>query len=106
MTNFLVAAFGSNEFTTGFELVGVKTIISTTDLDEYHCSKLLFETLKRNDIGLLIVEEHTLEELSQQDRFIVENYLRPVVVVLTEKPNDGSLRRQIRRAIGIDIYEH
>lgn len=106
MNDLLIGVFGSNEFTTGFELVGIKAVINTAELDEQQRHRLLFETMKRGDLGVLIIEEKSLVGLSSQDRLIVENYLKPVVVILTDKPNDGSLRRQITRAIGVDVYEH
>jgi vacuolar-type H+-ATPase subunit F/Vma7 len=100
-----LAAFGGSDFTLGFELVGVKIIISTDQLTPESCVDLLFSTLKRTDIGVLIADEKVLRGLSIQDRTIMENYIRPVVIVLSDGVSDNSsLRRQITRAIGVDVY--
>jgi vacuolar-type H+-ATPase subunit F/Vma7 len=100
-----LGVFGGSEFTLGFELAGINTIISTNDLDENERHELLFNTLKRSDIGVLIADERALIGLSSTDRMLIENYIRPVVIVLSETASDtGSLRRQILRAIGVDVY--
>ncbi len=100
-----VAVFGGNEFTLGFELIGVKTVVNTDTLNEQERIDLLFSTLKLPGIGILIVDEKSIAGISSQDRYIMENYIRPVVIVLSEKASDiSSLRRQIIRAIGVDVY--
>jgi vacuolar-type H+-ATPase subunit F/Vma7 len=100
-----LGVFGGSEFTLGFELVGVNTIVHTTNLAEQQRIDLLFETLKRHDIGVLIVDEKSLIGITPSDRMIIENYIRPVVIVLSDTASDtSSLRRQILRAIGVDVY--
>ena len=100
-----IGVFGENAFTLGFELAGVKHIIETDGLDEQAKVDLLFKTLKRTEIGVLVADERSLKGLSTQDRMIIENYIRPVVIVLSETASDtSSLRRQITRAIGVDVY--
>jgi vacuolar-type H+-ATPase subunit F/Vma7 len=100
-----LGVFGGSEFTLGFELVGVKKAFSTDNLAEQERIDLLFSVLKAHEIGILIVDEKSLTGISAQDRFTIENYIRPVVIVLNENASDtGSLRRQIIRAIGVDVY--
>jgi len=107
MSELAIAVLGRSAFTLGFELSGVRVVVNTTSLDAASTTGLLFDTLKRQDIGVLIIEDKTLAMLSAQDRTSVENYIRPVVVVLSETASDpASLRRQITRAIGVDVYEH
>ena len=100
-----IGVFGGSEFTVGFELVGINVIVNTDDKDEQQRIDLLFDTLKRTDIGILIVDERSLAGITGPDRLIIENYIRPVVIVLSERASDtSSLRRQIIRAIGVDVY--
>lgn len=100
-----LACFGGSDFTLGFELVGIRTVVSTEGLTDEQSAELLFATLKRHDIGVLIADEKALRGLSTQDRTIMENYIRPVVIVLSDGESDSSsLRRQITRAIGVDVY--
>jgi vacuolar-type H+-ATPase subunit F/Vma7 len=100
-----IGVFGGSEFTVGFELTGINVIVYTDGLSEQQRIDLLFETLKHHDIGILIVDEKSLAGISGPDRLIIENYIRPVVIVLSEKASDtSSLRRQIIRAIGVDVY--
>lgn len=100
-----LAVFGPSEFTLGFTLSGIKHIIATDGLDGEARIELLFKTLKRSELGVIIVDENALQGISAQDRLIIENSIHPVVIVISEKATDtGSLRRQITRAIGIDVY--
>jgi vacuolar-type H+-ATPase subunit F/Vma7 len=100
-----IGVFGGSEFTLGFELVGIDTIITTDGLSDQQRIDLLFETLQRHSVGILIVDERSLAGITPPDRMIIENYIRPVVIVLSEQASDtSSLRRQIIRAIGVDVY--
>ncbi len=100
-----VAVFGGTEFTLGFELVGVRSVIHVDGLATAERIDKLFDTLKRADIGILIVDEQAIAGISAPDRYIMENYIRPVVIVLSNTVSDtSSLRRQIIRAIGVDVY--
>jgi len=106
MSELAIGVFGGTEFTLGFELSGVRTIISTTDLSAENRLELLFQTLKRQDIGVLIADEESLQGMSSHDRTLIENQIRPVLIVLSKDNHDtGSLRRAIIRAIGVDVYE-
>lgn len=99
-----IAVLGRSEFTLGFELVGVHTVIATDGLSPGERTKRLFETMQRRDIGILIVEDETMDAIPTTERVQVENAIRPVVIVLTEHGHaGGTLQRQIKRAIGIDI---
>ena len=102
-----MAALGGSEFTLGFELVGIKTIISTDSMDANARLDALMTAMQNHTIGILIVDEDALTGIGSYERAQMENAIRPVVVVLRSEPGDaGNLRRQIMRAIGVDLYAH
>ena len=103
----VIAAMGGDDFTLGFELVGIKTIISTDSLDADARLELITETMRNDTIGIIIMDEEILTGINIYERQQLENSIRPVVVLLRSEPGDsGTLRRQIMRAIGVDLYAH
>lgn len=102
-----IAAMGGSDFTLGFELVGVKTIIPTDGLSVTERLDAITAVMRRNDLGIIVMDDAVLDGIALVDRQQLENAIRPVVVILSTKEGDsGSLRRQIMRAIGVDLYAH
>ena len=102
-----IVAMGGSDFTLGFELVGVKTILSTDGMNADQRLELIGDTMRSDSIGIIIMDEEVLTGIATYERQQLENAIRPVVVVLRSEPGDsGTLRRQIMRAIGVDLYAH
>lgn len=103
----LIAAMGSSDFTLGFELVGVKTIISTEGMNAQTRLETITSAMRREELGIIIMDANALEGINAYERQQLENAIKPVVVVLSQETGDsGTLRRQIMRAIGVDLYAH
>lgn len=102
-----LAAMGGSDFTLGFELVGVKTVIPTDGLSIEERLDAVTAAMQRSDLGIIVMDEAVLDGFALADRQQLENAIKPVVVVLSTNEGDsGSLRRQIMRAIGVDLYAH
>ena len=100
----LLAVAGTPEFHLGFELAGVKTFITLPERDPAAVFRTLQHATQRRDIGILIVEEELLSTIPTVERVLLENNVKPVLVTLRREPTDsGLLRRQIMRAIGVDL---
>jgi len=95
-----IAVVGSEEFTLGFELAGVK---QTFNPDDYQ--KEIQELTDRDDLGIVIVEDSDLEQLPARIRRNVEESVEPVVVALSEQAESERLQEKIKRAIGADITQ-
>ncbi|MFB6175236.1 MAG: V-type ATP synthase subunit F [Candidatus Nanohalobium sp.] len=95
-----IAAVGSEEFTLGFELAGVKKVFNPEDYREE-----IQELTDREDLGIVIVEDSDLEELPARIRRSVEESVEPVVVALNEEAESERLQEKIKRAIGADITQ-
>lgn len=100
-----IGVLGASAFTLGFELAGIRHVFSTEGLNDGERIARLFDAIKHPELGVLIVEDKDMNVVPTQDRVLIENYIRPVVIVLSSTVSDSSsLRRQIMRAIGVDVY--
>lgn len=95
-----IAAIGSEEFTLGFELAGVKKVFNPDDYAEK-----IQELTDRDDMGIVIVEDSDLEKIPARIRRDVEESVDPVVVALSEEAESERLQEKIKRAIGADITQ-
>lgn len=95
-----IAAIGSEEFTLGFELAGVKNVFNP---DNY--TEKIQELTDRDDLGIVIVEDSDLEQIPARIRRDVEESVDPVVVALSEEAESERLQEKIKRAIGADITQ-
>jgi V/A-type H+/Na+-transporting ATPase subunit F len=96
-----VAVIGSSEFILGFQMAGIRNTFEV-DLDPYRKMK---ELMARDDIGIIITEEPLMKNLDEHDRNEIESSVKPVVIVLSEQASSESLRKMIRKSIGIDLWQ-
>ena len=96
-----IAAVGGNEFVVGFQLAGIKDIIES--------GGSLFRQLKdladRKDIGIVVVDEKIMESLEIHQRLEIESSVDPVFIPLSAKVEQESLRRLIKKSIGVDLWK-
>ncbi len=101
-----IGVIGSQEFTTGFQLAGVRRFETVPedrkaeDLDD-----AVQTMLNDDDIGIVVMHDDDLPHLSRQLRTEVETSVDPVLVTLGGGAGSGGLREQIKRAIGIDLMD-
>ena len=90
-----IAIVGSQEFTTGFRLAGVRKFQNVPDDEKPdRLDEAVTSVLDDDDVG----------HLSRDVRERVDTSVEPVVVTLGGTGSSG-LRQQIKRAIGIDLME-
>lgn len=93
-----IAVVGDEEFTLGFELAGVQRTYGTEDY-----SATLKELMTQDDLGIVVVEEDDIDQLSEKVRRKVEGSVDPVFVSLSEESGISGLEQKIKNVIGIDI---
>ncbi len=101
-----IAVIGSPEFTTGFRLAGVR--IHEEIHDEEKPDELdgaVTRIVERSDVGIVIMNDDDLGNLSRDEREIVRTSVDPTFVTIGSGQAAGGLRAQIRRAIGIDLMD-
>ncbi len=96
-----IAVAGGSEFIVGFQLAGIKDVINVTDN--------FFNGLKniknRKDIGIVIVDEEIIQSLDVHQRFEIEASVDPVFIPLSKKTEQDSLKRLIKKSIGVDLWK-
>jgi V/A-type H+/Na+-transporting ATPase subunit F len=96
-----IAVIGDSEFALGFELIGIKKIVEAESRSSVFSA---FSTLMKEDVGIIVTNDKTIEKLDANFRRSVENSVTPIVVILSEKAvAQDNLRELIKKAIGIDI---
>ncbi|MFB6132895.1 MAG: V-type ATP synthase subunit F [Halanaeroarchaeum sp.] len=99
-----IAVIGSPEFTTGFRLAGVRRFenVAADEKDE-RLDDAVESVLADEDVGIVVMHDDDLENLSRETKNTVETSVEPVFVTLGSGAAGGGLREQIKRAIGIDL---
>ncbi|MCY4731619.1 V-type ATP synthase subunit F [Natronomonas gomsonensis] len=101
-----IAVVGSPDFTTGFRLAGVRRFESITDDEkDERLDDAVEEVLDDEGVGIVVMHDDDVADLSRTVRQRVETSVEPVVVTLGGGTGSGNLREQIKRAIGIDLME-
>ncbi len=96
-----IGVIGTDEFTSGFALAGVKSVI-VTDKDVVSAIK---EMKNQKDIMIVVIDETLLEHLDKHDRHDIESSVNPVFVPLSASSSQENLRYLIRKSIGVDIQD-
>ena len=96
-----LAVIGSNEFIVGFQLAGIRNVMEATANP--------FSDLKniRNDeeVGIVVVEEKIMENLEQHEKQFIEASVDPVYIPVSTKTEQESLKKLIKKSIGVDLWK-
>ena len=96
-----LAVLGRTEFIIGFQLAGIK---DTIEVNNNHYNEL--NNLKnRKDIGIVVVDEKIMENIDLYQRQIIESSVEPVFITVSTKTEQESLRRLIKKSIGVDLLK-
>ena len=96
-----IAAVGRSEFIVGFQLAGIRDIV---EIKNSPFSEL--KNLKnRKDFGIVVMDEALMESLEPHERFEIENSVNPVFIPVSTKVEQGSLRRLIKKSVGVDLLK-
>ncbi len=96
-----LAVIGNEEFIIGFQLAGIRNTfkIGKNPLEDIHKLK------KEDNIGVVVIEEKILDNLDIHDRHEIEDSILPVFVPLSDVAEQESLRRLIKKSIGVDLWK-
>ncbi|WP_330630763.1 V-type ATP synthase subunit F [Halocatena halophila] len=101
-----IGVIGSQEFTTGFRLAGIRRFETVSEDDKPEKLDDAVESMLEDDgVGIVVMHEADLDYLSRNLRNEVETSVDPVLVTLGGGAGSGGLREQIKRAIGIDLMD-
>jgi len=91
-----LAVIGDDAFSLGFRLSGIRNVSTC------HRESDLLTVMRDERVGIVIMSQQAFERLSENRKEDVLTSIKPVVVVLSEQPQEG-LRRMIIRSIGVDL---
>src|SRR3989344_6957538 len=96
-----IAAAGTNEFVVGFQLAGIR--------DTFELGSEPFSELKglksKKDFGIIVVDEKIIESLEAFQRSEIEASVDPVFIPVSTKTEQDSLRRLIKKSVGVDLWK-
>ena len=94
-----IIALGPSEFVLGFRLAGIET-------RETQSVKEDFEALFADSaLGIIITDETTMQQLPLFFREAVEARVKPVTVVVSaDVTSNETLRKKIKKSIGVDLW--
>ena len=56
-------------------------------------------------MGIIIVDEKIVEKLEMHQRMEIENSVDPVFIPVSTKVEQDSLKRLIKKSIGVDLWK-
>ena len=92
-----IVVVGDEEFTLGFELVGIesKPLSKFDDLIS-----------KNSDAGIVVISQKDYDTLSIRVKNTIDRLIKPIVVILSEDDTKGgNLRESIIKALGVDLLK-
>jgi V/A-type H+-transporting ATPase subunit F len=95
-----IGVIGSDEFTLGFRLAGVKRVF-VAEKENYQ--QKMQEAMADENVGILAVNASDLQYLPNAYRTKVLDSIKPVVVPVGGDQSD--LREKVKRVIGVDLYK-
>jgi V/A-type H+-transporting ATPase subunit F len=97
-----IAVVGTSEFTLGFQLAGISHVHNASSDEEI--SGILRELLNDKEVGIVVVDSEILARMPERLRMRLSDSISPTVLGIgTEE--DTSLRDNIRKAIGVDLWK-
>lgn len=96
-----IAVVGSDQFTLGFRLAGVRKIWNADGPSELQ--KAVLAAREDRDVSILVMETSDVARLDPRLRSDLVASVRPTLVAVGEE-DDDSLREKIKQAIGVDLW--
>lgn len=95
-----IAVIGSDEFTLGFRLAGVKRVFIA---DQTNYQEKMQEAISDANVGVLAVNADDLQYLAPNFKTKVLDLIQPVVVPVGGDQSD--LREKVKKVIGVDLFK-
>lgn len=96
-----LGVLGGSEFIVGFQLSGIRDTFEVSDKPMEDVKNIK----KDKDISVVIIDEKILNRLDEHDRLKIEDSIEPVFIPLSTKVEQESLRRLIRKSVGVDLWK-
>jgi V/A-type H+/Na+-transporting ATPase subunit F len=98
-----IAVIGSNAFTLGFQLAGIRRIEEIEE-GKSNTAEKMKGLLKEEDIAVILTNQETIDLLDESTSEDALTSVKPVVVVLSTEGSQEGLRKMIIKSIGVDLW--
>ncbi len=95
-----IAVIGSEEFSLGFQMLGVKRIYS---IGKNRADDKVRELLGDHSVGIILISKDYQDSLSMRTRDDKNRTTVPVVVAIGRE-RDESLRERVKQVMGVDLW--
>ena len=96
-----IGVVGREDFVLGFRLTGIRKAYGVY---KEELKPKVMEVLNDKDVGILIMHNDDIKELSPLLRKRLRESVAPVLVTIGEK-DETDLREKVRRAMGVDLWK-
>lgn len=96
-----IAVIGSDSFTLGFRLAGIRRIWHAESDEEI--KRAVLEARRDEDVSILVMETDDVTRLEGRLRHEMVSSVKPTLVVVGDEEDD-SLRQKIKQAVGVDLW--
>ena len=96
-----LAVVGSQPFTLGFRLAGIRRIWETSTDEDLERAVALAR--KDPDVSILILETKDVSRLSPRTKSELVSSVKPTLVAVG-LDEDNTLREKIKQAVGVDLW--
>ncbi len=96
-----VAVVGTDRFTLGFRLAGIRKIWSHEDTEALQGAAQ--EAMRDADVSILVMETGTVSQLEPRFRAELVASVKPTLVAVGQE-EDNTLREKITQAVGVDLW--
>ena len=97
-----IVVIGSHEFTLGFQLAGVTRLHQPST--EREMESTINDLLKDSTVGIIVVDNSDLAQLSERLRERIAESITPTVLGIGTQ-EDNTLRESIKSALGVDLWK-
>ena len=96
-----IAVAGQSEFIVGFQLAGIRDTIELgiSPFDELKNLKSIKE------FGIVVVDEKIMDSFEIHQKIDIESSVDPVFIPVSIKVEQDSLRRLIKKSVGVDLWK-
>lgn len=98
-----IGVVGSDTFTLGFRLAGIRRIWETGSGSEDDLERAVAAARKDPQVSILILETKDVARLSPRVRSDLVSSVKPTLVAVG-LDEDNTLREKIKQAVGVDLW--
>ncbi|MES2153702.1 MAG: V-type ATP synthase subunit F [bacterium] len=98
-----IGVVGSQQFTLGFRLAGIRKIWETGAGSEDDLERAVAAARRDDGVSILVMQTGDLQRVSPRTRGELVSATKPTLVAVgTEE--DNTLREKIKQAVGVDLW--